>query len=141
MQKGRKLGLDFGSTRIGVAICDPDGILATPHSTIPSAPSGSSLISEIKSICKSEEIVAIVVGLPRSLNGEISHAAKLVNDFIAELSAQLPEIPVLTFDERFTTTLANQALRASGRNAKEGRAVIDQIAAVNILQSYLDANE
>jgi putative Holliday junction resolvase len=48
---------------------------------------------------------------------------------------------VLTFDERFTTTLANQALRASGRNAKEGRAVIDQIAAVNILQSYLDANE
>jgi putative Holliday junction resolvase len=99
------------------------------------------LISEISAICGSEEIVEIIVGLPRSLNGEISHAAKLVNDFIAELSAQLPEIPVLTFDERFTTTLANQALRASGRNAKEGRAVIDQIAAVNILQSYLDANE
>ena len=138
MQKGRKLGLDFGSTRIGVAICDPDGMLATPHSTIPS---GLGLISEISAICGSEEIVEIIVGLPRSLNGEISHAAKLVNDFIAELSAQLPEIPVLTFDERFTTTLANQALRASGRNAKEGRAVIDQIAAVNILQSYLDANE
>ena len=138
MQKGRKLGLDFGSTRIGVAICDPDGILATPYSTIPS---GLDLISEISAICGSEEIVEIIVGLPRSLNGEISHAAKLVNDFIADLSAQLPEIPVLTFDERFTTTLANQALRASGRNAKEGRAVIDQIAAVNILQSYLDANE
>ena len=138
MQKGRKLGLDFGSTRIGLAICDPDGILATPYSTIPS---GLDLISEISAICGSEEIVEIIVGLPRSLNGEISHAAKLVNDFIAELSAQLPEIPVLTFDERFTTTLANQALRASGRNAKEGRAVIDQIAAVNILQSYLDANE
>jgi len=138
MQKGRKLGLDFGSTRIGVAICDPDGILATPYSTIPS---GLSLISQISAICGSEEIVEIIVGLPRSLNGEISHAAKLVNDFIAELSAQLPEIPILTFDERFTTTLANQALRASGRNAKEGRAVIDQIAAVNILQSYLDANE
>ena len=101
MQKGRKLGLDFGSTRIGLAICDPDGILATPHSTIPS---GLGLISEIKSICKSEESVEFIVGLPRSLNGEISHAAKLVNDFIAELSAQLPEIPVLTFDERFTTT-------------------------------------
>jgi len=138
MQKGRKLGLDFGSTRIGVAICDPDGILATPYSTIPS---GLDLISEISAICGSEEIVEIIVGLPRSLNGEISHAAKLVNDFIADLSAQLPEIPVLTFDERFTTTLANQALRASGRNTKEGRAVIDQIAAVNILQSYLDANE
>ena len=138
MQKGRKLGLDFGSTRIGLAICDPDGILATPHSTIPSA---LGLISEISAICASEEIVEIIVGLPRSLNGEISHAAKLVNDFITELSAQLPEIPVLTFDERFTTTLANQALRASGRNAKEGRAVIDQIAAVNILQSYLDAND
>jgi putative Holliday junction resolvase len=137
MQKGRKLGLDFGSTRIGVAICDPDGILATPHSTISA---GLGLIDEIKAICKSEEIVAIVVGLPRSLSGEISHAANLVNDFITDLSAQLPEIPVLTFDERFTTTLANQALRASGRNAKEGRAVIDQIAAVNILQSYLDAN-
>jgi len=138
MKKGRKLGLDFGSTRIGVAICDPDGILATPHSTIAA---GLGLIDEITAICKSEEIVTIVVGLPRSLSGEISHAANLVNDFIAELSAQLPEIPVLTFDERFTTTLANQALRASGRNAKEGRAVIDQIAAVNILQSYLDANE
>jgi putative holliday junction resolvase len=138
MQKGRKLGLDFGSTRIGVAICDPDGILATPYSTIPS---GLDLISEITAICESEEIVAIVVGLPRSLNGEISHAANLVNDFIVELTAQLPDIPVVTFDERFTTTLASQALRASGRNAKEGRAVIDQIAAVNILQSYLDANE
>ena len=137
MQKGRKLGLDFGSTRIGVAICDPDGILATPHSTIAS---GLDLINEIKAICESEQIVAIVVGLPRSLNGEISHAANLVNDFIDELSIKIPEIPVLTFDERFTTTLANQALRASGRNAKEGRAVIDQIAAVNILQSYLDAN-
>ena len=138
MQKGRKLGLDFGSTRIGVAICDPDGILATPYSTIPSA---LGLISQISAICSSEEIVEIIVGLPRSLNGEISHAANLVNDFITELSAQLPEIPVLTFDERFTTTLANQALRDSGRNAKEGRSVIDQIAAVNILQSYLDAND
>ncbi len=138
MQKGRKLGLDFGSTRIGVAICDPDGILATPYSTIQS---GLDLISEITAICESEEIVAIVVGLPRSLNGEISHAANLVNGFIVELTSQLPDIPVLTFDERFTTTLASQALRASGRNAKEGRAVIDQISAVNILQSYLDANE
>ena len=137
MQKGRKLGLDFGSTRIGVAICDPDGILATPYSTIASS---STLISEVAAICEAEEIVAIIVGLPRSLNGEISHAANLVNNFIAELSSQLPEIPVHTFDERFTTTLANQALRASGRSAKEGRAVIDQIAAVNILQSYLDAN-
>jgi len=137
MKKGRKLGLDFGSTRIGVAICDPDGILATPFSTLPS---GSGLIGEISSICRSEEIVAIVVGLPRSLNGGISHAENLVNDFIAQLTAHLPDLPILTFDERFTTTLANQALRASGRSAKEGRAVIDQIAAVNILQSYLDAN-
>ena len=137
MQKGRKLGLDFGSTRIGVAICDPDGILATPFSTLPSGPE---LIAQISSICESEEIVAIVVGLPRSLSGEISHAANLVNDFIKQLTAHLPDLPILTFDERFTTTLANQALRASGRNVKDGRAVIDQIAAVNILQSYLDAN-
>lgn len=137
MKKGRKLGLDFGSTRIGVAICDPDGILATPFSTLPSGPE---LIAQISLICESEEIVAIVVGLPRSLSGEISHAANLVNDFIVQLTAHLPDLPILTFDERFTTTLANQALRASGRSAKDGRAVIDQIAAVNILQSYLDAN-
>ena len=137
MQKGRKLGLDFGSTRIGVAICDPDGILATPYSTLTAAPG---LIDEIASICKSEEIMTIVVGLPRSLNGEISHAANLVIDFISELTAHLPKMPIDTVDERFTTTLANQALRASGRNSKEGRAVIDQIAAVGILQSYLDAN-
>ena len=137
MKKGRKLGLDFGSTRIGVAICDPDGILATPFSTLPSGPE---LIAQISSICESEEIVAIVVGLPRSLSGEISHAANLVNDFIMQLTEHLPDLPILTFDERFTTTLANQALRASGRSAKDGRAVIDQIAAVNILQSYLDAN-
>lgn len=137
MKKGRKLGLDFGSIRIGVAISDPDGILATPFSTLPSGPE---LIAQISSICKSEEIVAIVVGLPRSLSGEISHAANLVNDFVVQLTAHLPDLPILTFDERFTTTLANQALRASGRSAKDGRAVIDQIAAVNILQSYLDAN-
>ncbi|MCX6425709.1 MAG: Holliday junction resolvase RuvX [Actinobacteria bacterium] len=137
MKKGRKLGLDFGSTRIGVAICDPDGILATPFSTLPSGPE---LIAQISSICESEEIVAIVVGLPRSLSGEISHAANLVNDFIMQLTEHLPDLPILTFDERFTTTLANQALRASGRSAKDGRVVIDQIAAVNILQSYLDAN-
>jgi putative Holliday junction resolvase len=137
MKKGRKLGLDFGSSRIGVAVCDPDGILATPHSTLTAGPN---LVSEIASICKSEEIIAIVVGLPRSLNGEISHAAILVNDFISVLTSELPEMPVHTFDERFTTTLANQALRASGRSSKVGRAVIDQIAAVGILQSYLDAN-
>ena len=137
MKKGRKLGLDFGSTRIGVAICDPDGILATPFATLPS---GQELIAQISSICKSEEIVAIVVGLPRSLSGEISHAANLVNDFIAQLTTHLPDLQILTFDERFTTTLANQALRDSGRSVKDGRAVIDQIAAVNILQSYLDAN-
>ena len=137
MKKGRKLGLDYGSTRIGIAICDPDGILATPYTTLAAAPG---LIDEIASICKSEEIMTIVIGLPRSLNGEISHAANLVNDFVAQLTAHLPDLPILTFDERFTTTLANQALRASGRSAKEGRAVIDQIAAVNILQSYLDAN-
>ena len=137
MKKGRKLGLDYGSARIGIAICDPDGILATPFSTLPSGPE---LIAQISSICESEEIVAIVVGLPRSLSGEISHAANFVNDFIVQLTAHLPDLPILTFDERFTTTLANQALRASGRSAKDGRAVIDQIAAVNILQSYLDAN-
>lgn len=137
MDKGRRLGLDYGSARVGVAISDPDGILATPYVTLKA---NEVLIDEIKKICNLETIVLIVIGFPRSLNGEVGHAGNLVANFILHLETQIPNTPVVTFDERFTTTLASQALRASGKNVKEGRAIIDQIAAVNILQDFLDSH-
>lgn len=136
----RALGLDLGSRRIGVAVSDSDGRLATPIATLERT-SAKDRAADHRAIA---EIVAewgaeiVAVGLPLSLDGTVGPAAKAVLDEVAELAERLA-VPVETVDERFTTVTANHQLRAGGVRARARSGVIDQAAAAVLLQSWLDS--
>ena len=133
---GRRLGIDPGDARIGVALSDPSGFLATPVETVPR---GEGDLDRIVAIAREEEIVLVYVGLPRSLSGGEGPAAVKVRVFAAELAERLRPTPVRLYDERMTTVSAESMLRERGRKGKARRAVVDQAAAVLILQTALDS--
>jgi putative Holliday junction resolvase len=141
-RRGRRIGVDVGDARIGVASSDPDGMLATPVETVPAGPASQ---ARLVAIAEEYQAVEVVVGLPRSLNGGEGPAAAKVRAYAAELAALLaaaPEpVPVRLVDERMSTVTAAQGLRASGVKSKKGRSVIDQAAAVVILQSALEGEK
>ena len=139
-ERGRRLAIDVGSVRVGVAVCDPDGILATPVETVTRDVSGGSDIARIKALVEEYEAVAVIVGLPRTLRNTEGVAVEAARGFGDALSSVIAPVEVIYVDERLTTVTAAQALRASGRSAKSSRAVIDQAAAVAILQGWLDAH-
>ncbi|MXP22258.1 Holliday junction resolvase RuvX [Gordonia sp. HNM0687] len=136
--RGRRLGVDVGSVRVGVAVCDPDGILATPVETVQRTPRTDADLARIAALVEEYEAVGVVVGLPKTLRNESDTAAGLARDFGDRLAERIAPVSVEYHDERLTTVTATQALRASGVNAKSSRAVIDQAAAVAILQGWLD---
>ncbi len=142
-RRGRRLALDVGKARIGVAVSDPDGILATPVETVRAARDGSD-IRRILTLVGDYEPVEIVVGMPRTLRGEHGESARMATDFARRLRAALANSqrdeppPVCFTDERLTTVTAQRALRDNGVRAKQQRSVIDQAAAVAILQGWLD---
>ncbi|MET9327965.1 Holliday junction resolvase RuvX [Tsukamurella sp. NPDC003166] len=134
--------MDVGKARIGVAVSDPDGILATPVETVRTAKDGSDL-RRIAQLVADYEPIEIVVGMPRTLRGERGASAKMAEGFARRLAgvlrtSQATPPRVCFSDERFTTVTAQRALRENGVRAKEQRAVIDQAAAVAILQGWLD---
>ncbi|MFQ6330593.1 MULTISPECIES: Holliday junction resolvase RuvX [unclassified Nocardia] len=142
--RGRRIAVDVGSVRIGVAASDPDGILATPVETVPRAkpnPRGGGLapdIARIAEIVREYEAVEVIVGLPRTLRGEKGSAATLAMAFADHLRTTIAPVPIRLSDERLTTVSAARALRDSGVRARGQRQVIDQAAAVSILQGWLD---
>ncbi|MFI5775906.1 Holliday junction resolvase RuvX [Nocardia sp. NPDC051570] len=139
--RGRRIGIDVGSVRIGVAASDPDGILATPVETVArakrSAAEPTDLI-RIAEIVREYEAVEVIVGLPRTLRGENGSSAKIAASFAKRLRRMIPGVPIRLSDERLTTVSAARALRDSGVRARGQRQVIDQAAAVSILQGWLD---
>ena len=135
---GRRLGIDVGSVRIGVAISDPDCILATPVETVPAAVDGSD-VARVVELAQENSVVEIVVGLPVALRGNHTSSTYLAEEFALDLREDLGDIPVRLVDERMSTMAATQAVQASGVSAKKGRKKIDQAAAVHILQGWLDA--
>ncbi|MDX3022920.1 Holliday junction resolvase RuvX [Streptomyces acidiscabies] len=138
MRRGRRLAIDVGDARIGVASCDPDGILATPVETVPGKDVPAAR-RRLKQLVDEYEPIEIVVGLPRSLKGGEGPAAVKVRGFAEALAKAVDPIPVRLVDERMTTVTASQGLRASGVKSKKGRSVIDQAAAVIILQQALES--
>ncbi|MEU8957044.1 Holliday junction resolvase RuvX [Streptomyces sp. NPDC048518] len=138
MRRGRRLAVDVGDARIGVASCDPDGILATPVETVPGRDVPAAQ-RRLKQLVEEYEPIEIVVGLPRSLNGGEGPAAAKIRVFTQELARMVAPISVRLVDERMTTVTASQGLRASGVKSKKGRSVIDQAAAVIILQQALES--
>ena len=135
--RGRRLGVDVGSVRIGVAVSDPDGILATPVETIRRdrtdrhARRLAQLVIEL-------EAVEVVVGLPRTLADRTGPSAEDAIAVAEELGRRVAPVPVRLADERLTTVSAQRSLREAGVRARGQRAMIDQAAAVGILQSWLD---
>lgn len=138
---GRRLGIDVGSVRVGVALGDPGGVLATPLVTVARDVDGGSDLGELARLVEEYEVVEVVVGLPRTLAGREGPAAVAAREFAGALGDVLGSgVPVVLTDERLTTVVATRQLRASGRSGRRQRAVIDQAAAVAILQGWLDAH-
>jgi len=134
MRPGVRLGVDVGTARIGVARSDLHGMLATPVETVAR---GVGDLARIAELCTEFEAVEIVVGLPIALSGRETPSTGDARLFARELALVQPA-PVRMVDERLSTVSANAALRASGRTAKNSRSVVDQVAAVIILQHALD---
>ena len=131
---GRRLAFDYGDVRIGVAVCDPDGILATPLDFL--STKDPALKSSILALCVEYEPTKIYVGLPLNLSGEESEATKKAIAF-SDLLTQLVSCPVKLVDERLTTSSASASLSQAGVNAKDQRKKIDSQSAVIILESGL----
>lgn len=138
---GRRIGIDVGTVRIGVASSDRGAVLATPVETVARVTGFKDRdgedIERLLEIIREYEAVEVVVGLPRNLDGNGSTSVKHAKE-IAFRIRRRSDVPVRMADERLTTVAATQSLRASGVTEKAGRAVIDQAAAVEILQSWLD---
>lgn len=140
--RGRRLAIDVGSVRVGVAACDPDGILATPVETVARARQNHPQAADVLRIAElvdEYEPAEVIVGLPRTLRGTEGTATKTVRRFVRVLADVIAPVPVLFADERFSTVTAQQALHASGVDTRRGRSVIDQAAAVAILQDWIDS--
>jgi putative Holliday junction resolvase len=135
MRHGVRLGIDPGDARIGVALSDPTGFLATPVETVRR---GKGDLARIARLVREEEAVEVVVGLPRSLSGGEGPAAAKVRDFAGRLAERVDPVTVRLVDERLTTVSAEAMLRDRGKKGQQRRAVVDQAAAVMILQHALD---
>lgn len=138
--EGRILGIDYGTKRVGVSLSDPLRIIASSYTTLEN---NTSLWSNLKEIVRKEEIAFIVVGMPLTLKGVAGQKAEEVKSFIEELGRRLG-IEVVTWDERFTTSIAQQSLRNMGTTKKQRRSsreIIDAMAAAIMLQGFLDSTK
>jgi putative holliday junction resolvase len=136
LRPGIRLAIDVGSVRIGVAGCDPGGVLATPLVTVRR---GEGDLAEIARLSAEREVIEVIVGLPTSLSGQAGRAAADARAFAIQLADRIAPVEVRLVDERFTTTLAHSALRAGGRDSKQRRFTVDKAAAALLLQSALDS--
>jgi putative holliday junction resolvase len=136
LRSGVRLAIDVGSVRIGVARCDSDGRLASPLTTVPR---GAGDLAAIAGLATEEHAIEIIVGLPVGLSGREGRAAADARTFAAALARHVTPVPVRLVDERFTTVIAHDALRRSGRDSRGRRPRVDQAAAALLLQGALDA--
>ena len=133
----RYIALDIGDVRIGVARSDIMGIIATPLETINRKKVKS--VKRIVEICKENNTESIVVGIPKSLNGEEKRQAEKVREYIEKIKKEIPNAEIIEVDERFSTVIADNILtELNTKGAIEKRQVVDKVAASIILQTYLD---
>ena len=144
MLRGVRFGVDVGSVRIGVAKCDPHGMLATPLETIAA---GETAIQKIVDLIKEHAPIAVYVGNPLSLNGQVTQSTIGASEFalalVSAISAhpEIGEIEVRLIDERLSTVSAQRGLHEVGRTQKSSREVIDQAAAIIILEHALESEK
>ena len=130
------LGIDFGQARIGIAATDPCGILAHPVESIHL--SKTEPLGRIAELVAQKGIRSLVLGLPLRLDGTEGSACEKVRAFGRKLSARFPELPLIYVDEFLTTTVAQEKLHRAGKKAKDFKPIIDQAAAVEILNTWLE---
>lgn len=140
-RRGVRLGVDVGSVRVGLAACDPDGLIASPVRTVPRDEKGGRDLAEIAAEARERGVLEVVVGLPRSMSGAEGPAAGLARDYAGRLARRVAPVPVRLVDERLSTVGAHRALHDAGVGGRKHRKVIDQVAAVLVLQTALDAEK
>jgi putative Holliday junction resolvase len=136
MERGRRLAIDVGTVRIGLAICDPDGILSSPMPALGRTAELTENLKAILDLVVEHAAIEVYVGDPISLSGGQSSSTLDARDF-AEQLAVLISVPVRLVDERLTTVTASAKLRSSGKDAKQSKSLIDSASAVEILEQAL----
>lgn len=136
---GRLLAIDYGRKRCGLAVTDVLQIVATALDTVPSA----ELVPYIKTYISREPVDAIIVGLPKTLSGEPSESMRYITPAINRLRKEVEGVEIKFFDERFTSTLAHRAMLDAGvkKSDRRDKGAIDRMAAVIILNSYLESRQ
>lgn len=134
MRSGVRLGIDVGRARVGVAVCDPEGLIATPVTTL-----GRRDVDRqsVEQLVEAHVPIEVIVGLPISMNGGETASTADARAFAAEIAGWV-DVPIRLVDERLSTVSAQRVLREAGRPSKGSRSIIDQVAAVIILQNALD---
>jgi putative Holliday junction resolvase len=137
-RKGVRLGVDVGTVRVGVAMRDTHGVLATPVTTLARNTVDRSDLKALIALVEEHEVVEVVVGLPKTLRGSDGPAVTAARSYGDALAAAIAPVPVVYVDERLTTVSADRQLSEAGVRGKARRKVIDQVAATRILQNRLD---
>ena len=139
LRPGRVVGVDLGSRRIGIALADPDRVIASPHSVMLRAKSPDEDYRAIVAFAVEWEATLIVVGLPLSLSGKDGPAAKAARREVDAIQAFAgAELPVVLHDERLTTVTAQRSLRDAGVRGRDQTAIVDKVAAAVMLQAFLE---
>jgi putative holliday junction resolvase len=131
--------VDVGSVRVGVALSDPNGVLATPLTTLSRDHRAGADLDSLARLVVEHEVVEVVIGLPRTLAGRHGPAAEAAQSYASALAERIAPVPVRLTDERLSTVAATRSLRDTGVPGRRQRAVVDQAAAVQILQGWLDS--
>jgi putative Holliday junction resolvase len=133
------LGIDVGTVRVGVARSDPYGLIASPVATLARDAKNGTDLTELQAMVVDEDVAGVVVGLPVTLAGREGSSAEMARNYADELAARIAPIPVELIDERLSTVSAQRTLATHGIRGKARRAVVDQAAAVVLLQHWLDS--
>ncbi|ORT94350.1 Holliday junction DNA helicase RuvA [Frankia casuarinae] len=136
---GVRIGVDVGSVRVGVAASDPGGVLAVPVTTLVRDRRGNADIDQLVLIVRERQAVEVVVGLPRQMSGQEGRAVRLVRQYAEVLAERIAPVPVRFVDERLTTVAAHRRMAERGVRSRARRSLVDQEAAVQILQHDLDS--
>ena len=132
--RGRRIAFDYGDVRTGVALCDPDGILATPLCVLESK--SKSFIADIEALLTEHQPIRIFIGKPLNMSGSSGESVQKVEAFSNKIS-EITDIPIQLVDERLSTVSAQKQLQAAGVSARESKSLIDAMAAVSILEQGL----
>ncbi len=135
--QGRILGIDYGKKRIGLAVSDPMRKIAQGLPTLANT-SLAQVFTELENIISDHEINKIVIGLPITMKAEVGKAAQVTNKFVTALKNRF-ELPTMVWDERLTSVLARRTMKELGKSPSKNKNKVDEIAAILILQSYLDS--